>query len=144
MYRTILVPLENSSSDETILAHVKALARLTGSCFVLLHVADGWAARNFDELNLAESEEIQADRRYLQQRVDELAAEGFEVDSVLEKGEPSDQIIRVAAERHVDLIAMATHGHRFLGDLIHGSTADKVRHLVSVPVLLVKGSASAS
>jgi nucleotide-binding universal stress UspA family protein len=143
MYRTILVPLENTPSDEVILAHVRLLARLVGARLVLLHVADGWAARNFDQLNLAESEEMQKDRAYLEGRLEELAAEGFEVEGLLEKGEPSDEIIRVAIERGVDLIAMATHGHRFLGDLIHGSTADKVRHLVRMPVLLLRDPARA-
>jgi nucleotide-binding universal stress UspA family protein len=138
MYHRILIPLENSDADETILGHIRPLARLTGASLLLMHVADGWVARNFDRLNLAESEEMRDDRAYLERRAAELRAEGFEVDAVLAMGEPSDEIIRYVREHKVDLIAMSTHGHRFLGDLIHGSTADKVRHLVGVPVLLLK------
>jgi nucleotide-binding universal stress UspA family protein len=138
MYHRILIPLENSEADETILDHIRPLARLTGASLLLMHVADGWVARNFDRLNLAESEEMRDDRAYLERRAAELRAEGFEVDAVLAMGEPSDEIIRYVREHKVDLIAMSTHGHRFLGDLIHGSTADKVRHLVGVPVLLLK------
>lgn len=138
MYRRILIPLENSEADQTILDHIRPLARLTGASLLLMHVADGWVARNFDRLNLAESEEMRDDRAYLGRRAAELRAEGFEVDAVLAMGEPSDEIIRFVREHNVDLIAMSTHGHRFLGDLIHGSTADKVRHLVGVPVLLLK------
>ena len=138
MYRHILVPLENSRTDECILEHVKMLARLTGAKLLLLHVADGWAARNFHQLNLAESDEIKKDREYLRQRHHELAAEGFEVDHVLAMGEPADEIIKLSRERGVDLIAMSTHGHRFISDLLFGQTADKVRHLVEVPVLLLK------
>jgi nucleotide-binding universal stress UspA family protein len=138
MYSKILIPLENSFADPTILDHVRPLARLTGAKLVLLHVADGWVARNFEQLNLAESEEMKEDRAYLAQRTAELEAEGFEVESLLALGEPSDEIIRVSRELGVDLIAMSTHGHRFISDLLYGSTADKVRHLVDVPVLLLK------
>lgn len=138
MYHTILIPLENSPADQTILDHVRALARLTGSSLILIHVADGWAARNFEQLNLAESEEIREDRVYLERRAAELRAEGFSVSSVLAMGQPSDEIIKFVQTNSVDLIAMSTHGHRFVSDIIHGSTADKVRHIVDVPVLLLK------
>ncbi len=58
MYKHILIPLENSPADETILAHIKALAHMTGAKLLLVHVADGWVARNFNQLQLAESEEM--------------------------------------------------------------------------------------
>ena len=138
MYYTILVPVENSPADPTIIDHIKRLAKLTGARLVLLHVADGWAARNFEQLNLAESEEIQEDRAYLEQRADKLRAEGFSVECVLVMGQPPDEIVKYVQSHKVDLIAMSTHGHRLVGDLLHGSTADKVRHLVDVPVLLLK------
>ncbi len=138
MYRNILIPLENSSADETILAHIKPLARMAGAKLLLVHVADGWVARNFQQLKLAESEEMKGDREYLGSRTRELTDEGFTCDAVLALGEPSDEIIKLARERHVDLIAMTTHGHRFISDILYGATADKVRHAVDVPVLLVK------
>jgi nucleotide-binding universal stress UspA family protein len=139
MYRRILVALEHSPADRTILAHVEPLAKLTGAELLLVHVADGWVARNFDQLNLRESEEMKADRAYLDQVRDELRAKGVPVvESVLALGDPASQLIKVAEERQVDLIAMSTHGHRFLSDVIRGATADKVRHLVKVPVLLLR------
>lgn len=140
MYKHILIPLENSEADETILRHIRPLARLTGARLFLVHVAEGWVARNYDQLQLAESDEMREDREYLERRRSELAEEGFECEAMLALGEPSDEIIRIAQERNVDLIAMSTHGHRFLADLIHGSTADKVRHLVDVPVLLLRAA----
>jgi len=138
MYHNILIPLENSPADETILAHIKPLARMTGARLLLVHVADGWVARNFDQLKLAESEEMKQDRLYLEKRNRELATEGFSCEAVLALGEPSDEIIKLASEKDIDLIAMTTHGHRFISDLLYGSTADKVRHQVEVPVLLLK------
>ncbi len=138
MYRRILIALEHSSADATILTHVRGLARLTGAELLLVHVADGWAARHYDQLNLRESEEMQQDRAYLEQVRAELAAEGFTVGIELAKGDPATELIRVAEQGHVDLIAMSTHGHRFVADLLFGSTVDKVRHLVKVPVLLLR------
>lgn len=138
MYRTILVAVENSGADRTILEHVTKLAQLTGARLLLVHVADGWAARHFNQLNLRESEEIQADRAYLQTLKQDLASRGFQVDTELAMGDPANELVRVAVDRQVDLIAMSTHGHRFLADVLHGATADKVRHLVKVPVLLLR------
>jgi nucleotide-binding universal stress UspA family protein len=140
MYHHILIPLENTPADETILVHIKPLARMTSAKLLLVHVADGWVARNFDQLKLAESEEMKQDRAYLERRRRELSDEGFSCDAVLALGEPSDQIIKLAEARGVDLIAMSTHGHRFVSDIIHGATADKVRHAVDVPVLLLRAA----
>ena len=138
MYRRILVAVENSAADQTILAHVAELARLSGAALLLVHVADGWAARNFDQLQLRESEEMKSDRSYLEQLRGELTARGLVVDTRLAMGDPATELIRSAEEQQVDLIAMSTHGHRYISDLLHGATADRVRHLVKVPVLLLR------
>ena len=138
MYRRILVAVENSQADRTILEHIAGLAKLTGAELLLAHVADGWAARNFDQLKLRESEEMKSDRAYLEGLRETLAAQGFTVQTKLAMGDPATELIRSAEEQGVDLIAMSTHGHRFLADVLHGTTADRVRHLVKVPVLLLR------
>ena len=138
MYTRILVPVENRESDQTILRHIRQLAKLTQAKLTLVHVADGWAARNFDRFDLQESEEMKQDRQYLADLSGELRAEGYEVDAILALGDPATEIIKLARTQPIDLIAMSTHGHRLVGDLLLGSTADKVRHQVDVPVLLLK------
>ena len=138
MYHHILIALENSPADETSFAHIKPLARITGAKLLLVHVADGWVARNFNRLQLAESDEMKQDRAYLEKRTRDLTAEGFTCGAVLALGEPSDEIIKLAREKDIDLIAMTTHGHRLVSDILYGATADKVRHAVDVPVLLLK------
>jgi nucleotide-binding universal stress UspA family protein len=138
MYRRILVAVENSAADQTIVAHVSELARLTGAQLLLVHVADGWAARNFDQLKLRESEEMKADRAYLENLRSDLTGQGLSVSTQLALGDPAEELIRAADKQQVDLIAMSTHGHRFLSDVIHGATADRVRHLVKIPVLLLR------
>jgi nucleotide-binding universal stress UspA family protein len=142
MYKKILVAVENSDADATILEHIEPLARLTDARLVLVHVADGWAARHFDELNLRESEEMQEDRAYLARIRTGLQERGFEVEALLRMGDPAKEICRVADELDVDLIAMATHGHRGVSDVIHGQTVDAVRHKVRVPVLLLRKKAA--
>ena len=139
MYRHILVAIENSAADRAIVEHVARLAELTKARLLLVHVADGWAARHFQQLNLRESEEMQADRAYLDSLRAELEGRGLTVDTRLAMGNPADELIKVTAETDVDLVAMSTHGHRFLADVLHGTTVDRVRHLVKVPVLLVRG-----
>ena len=141
MYRHILIPVEHSDADRTILAHVQDLARLTKAKLLLLHVADGWAARNYEQLDLRESEEIKDDRAYLDQLCGDVRSAGFEVDCKLAMGDPASEILKVADEAGVDLIAMATHGHRFIADMIKGATADRVRHLAKVPVLMIRHEA---
>jgi universal stress protein A len=138
MYRRILVPLEHSPADAVILDHVRRLAKLCGAEVVLMHVADGWVARNVNELQLRESEEIREDRAYLERVCDDLRKDGLEADAVLAGGEPFKEIAAAAEREGCDLIAMATHGHRLLNDVVRGSTASALRHSTRVPVLMVR------
>ena len=142
MYHRILVPVENSNYDERILDHVQQLARYCGASVVLIHVADGWAARNIQHLNLRESEEMRADREYIERLAQRLTSDGLKAEAVLASGDPSAEIAAAAEREHCDLIAMSTHGHRFLADLIYGSVANAVRHITSVPVLLLRAPGS--
>ena len=139
MYKRILVPLEHSEYDVAIIAHVRALATYCHASVVLIHVADGFAARNVKQLNLRESEEMRDDRLYLESTCASLAAAGLKVESLLAAGDPGKEIADAAAREQCDLIAMSTHGHRFIKDVLYGSVANEVRHLSRVPVLLVRG-----
>jgi nucleotide-binding universal stress UspA family protein len=141
MFRRILVPLENSSADDTIVSFVRQLARsLEGPApeVLLIHVADGWAARNIHQLDLRESEEMREDRAYLERRCVELRSEGYDADAVLAAGDPAVEIAEAAEREHCDLIAMATHGHTGLNDMVRGSVASALRHKTLVPVLMVR------
>jgi manganese transport protein len=140
MYRKILVALENRPADESIIPQIAQLARHLGSELLLLHVADGWAARNFHLLKLAESQEMKDDRIYLENMADKLRAQGLKVSSLLALGDPPEEILRSAREENCDLIAMTTHGHRFFGDLIFGSTINEVRHKAKAAVILFRSS----
>jgi nucleotide-binding universal stress UspA family protein len=138
VYSRILIPLEHSASDASILEHVRPLARMCGSTLVFIHVADGWAARNISQLQLRESDEMRDDRAYLERIAAEVAAEGFRTEAILATGEPGTEIAAAATRENCNLIAMATHGHKFFADLWRGSVANEVRHRSLVPVLLVR------
>jgi len=140
MYQRILVALENSRSDQALLPHVEKLATLLRSELLLVHVADGWAARHFDRLKLAESEEMKADRAYLEDTAAKLRAAGLQVGVHLALGDPATEILKTADTGQCDLIAMTTHGHRLIGDIIYGSTIEQVRHKATVPLLVVSAA----
>ena len=138
MYKKILVALENGPADETMLPQIARLATHLGSELLLLHVADGWAARSFEQLKLAESEEIQNDRAYLEKIAAGLRAEKLTVTTRLAMGNPPTEILKMAEAEQCHLIAMTSHGHRLLGDIIHGSTINEVRHRTHIPIFLVR------
>ncbi|HEY8667255.1 MAG TPA: universal stress protein [Tepidisphaeraceae bacterium] len=136
MYKRILVTLDATDADQTILSHIIPLAKMFRSGIILLHVADGWAARMYGAD--AVSPEVTEDRAYLAKIKSQLEAEGLAAETELAYGEPATEIVRWVRREHCDLIAMTTHGHRFLADLFLGKTAVHVQHQVDVPILLVR------
>jgi nucleotide-binding universal stress UspA family protein len=140
MFKKILVALDHSKADASLLPRVKELARLTGAELLLLHVSTGWAAQWQENLNLSDSQEMKEDREYLERVSAELRRENLRVKARHARGEPARAILKAADTEHCDLIAMTTHGHRLISDLIHGTTITKVRHESNVPLFLVKAN----
>jgi len=138
MYKKILVALENGPADKSMLPQIAQLAARLGSELLLLHVADGWVARSFDQLKLAESEEMKNDRAYLEKIAAGLRAEKLTVTTRLALGNPPTEILKIAEAEHCNLIAMTSHGHRLFGDIFHGSTINEVRHRAHIPIFLVR------
>jgi nucleotide-binding universal stress UspA family protein len=136
MYQTILVTLDGTATDRAIVEHIKQLAMLARSRLVLLHVADGWAARTYGPD--AVSPEIAEDTLYLEKVRSEFQALGIPTEAELAYGEPANEIIKWVRQKGCDLVAMSTHGHRFLSDVFLGTTASRVQHSISVPVLLLR------
>jgi nucleotide-binding universal stress UspA family protein len=136
LYKKILVALENSRADQSLIPHIIELASHFKSELLLVHVADGWAARNYERLHLVESEEMKEDRAYLERTAAALRTTGARVSTHLGLGQPSAEILTAAKREHCDLIAMTMHGHRFLADLLLGSTIREVRHKSRIPIFL--------
>jgi len=136
MYKTILITLDGTSTDRAIIEHVQSLAKLIHSRVILLHVADGWAARTYGAD--AVSPEIVQDTAYLAQVRDEFQALGISTEAELAYGDPVTEIVKWVKRKGCDLVAMSTHGHRFIADIFLGTTASRVQHNISVPVLLLR------
>jgi nucleotide-binding universal stress UspA family protein len=142
MYETILVAVDGTPTDRAIIEHIKQLALIMHSRVMLLHVADGWAARTFGAD--AVSGEVTEDRAYLERLRSEFQAAGIAAEAELAFGEPSREIVKWIDEKGCDLLAMSTHGHRLAADLFLGTTVTQVRHNVSVPVLLLRAKVGES
>ena len=136
MYDTILVTLDGTPTDRAIIEHVKQLAKLARSQLVLLHVADGWAARTYGPD--AVSPEIAEDTAYLEKVRAEFQSIGISTQAELAYGEPVTEIVKWVQQKGCDLVAMSTHGHRLVADIVLGATASRVQHSISVPVLLLR------
>ena len=136
MYDTILVTLDGTPSDRAIIEHIKQLAKLAHSCLVSLHVADGWAARTYGPD--AVSPEIAEDTAYLREIQAEFQSAGISAQAELAYGDPTKEITKWVQQKGCDLVAMSTHGHRLLADIFLGTTASRVQHRISVPVLLLR------
>lgn len=140
MYQRILVPVEHSDNDEVILQHVRKLARTCNDAsIVVIHVSEGMVARNINLLDLRESEEMKSDHEYIEALAEDLEKDGYKAEAILAGGDPAREIAACAEREKCDLIAMATHGHRGLADVIHGSVASELRHISMLPVLMVRG-----
>ncbi len=139
MFKKILIALDHSPNDAPLLLQVKELARLTNAAILLLHVSTVWAAQWQQQLNLSDSAEMKEDREYLQQVENQLRSEGFRVTARHGTGSAADEILKTARDENCDLITMATHGHRLISDILHGTTIDKVRHESNIPLFLVRG-----
>ena len=136
MYDTILVTLDGTATDRAIIEHIKKLGISQHSRVVLLHVADGWAARTYGPD--AVSPEISADLAYLEAVRAEFEAAGIPAQAEMAYGDSATEIVKWVKDKGCDLVAMSTHGHGFLQDIFRGTTATRVQHNISVPVLLLR------
>ena len=142
MYDTILVTLDGTPTDRAIIEHVKQLAKFASSRVVLLHVADGWAARTYGPDAI--SPEITQDKAYLARVLEEIETSGIPAEAELAYGDPAAEITKWIQRKHCDLVAMSTHGHHFLADLFLGATATRVQHNVNVPMLLIRATSAST
>lgn len=137
MFKRILVALDHTDTDRFLIPKIEQLARLSGSELLLVHVADGWAARHYEQLKLSDSEEIKEDRAYLEQLAVGFREKGLSATTLLAMGDPPSELLRAAKDQECDLIAMTSHGHRLVGDVLHGETIEQVRHRATIPMFIV-------
>ena len=136
LYKTILVTLEGTATDQAIIEHVKLLAQALKSRVVLLHVASGVPAK-YHRTDAA-GKEVEESQANLERVHAEFSGAGIPTESELAYGEPAKEIIKWVEQKGCDLVAMSTHGHKFVADLVLGTTAFEVQHSLRVPVLLLR------
>ena len=136
MYKTILVTLEGTPTDRAIIEHVKRLAAALQSRVVLLHVVSGVPARIHG--SNAAGREVEEGTAFLQAVCAEFTKAGISAETELAFGDPGKEIINWVNKKGCDLVAMSTHGHQFVADLVLGTTAFRVQHSLRVPVLMLR------
>ncbi len=130
MYKKILVAMDCSDVDDAIVEHVSALALQNKAQVYLIHVVHSHTLDQ--ERALHEQAEV-----CLKSRCEILQTRGIEAHVVIRSGEPDTEILKEIEEKDYDLVAMATHGHSFVGDILYGSVSRTLKHKISVPLLLI-------
>lgn len=133
-YKKIAVALDFSNSDSKALN--KALQIGGNNCsYVLIHIVETPGAFLYGKE--ASDFETNEDRNNLNHLTDILIQKGYRTEGVLGYGNPSSKIPLLVNENNCELLVMGTHGHRGFLDFLLGNTVDKVRHDLTIPVLLV-------
>ncbi len=130
VYKKILVAMDCSSVDDVIIEHVSALALQNNAQVYLIHVVH---SHTLDQERVLHKRT----EALLKSRCEALQAKGIEAHIVIRSGEPDEEILMEIEGKDYDLVAMATHGHSFLGDILFGSVSRTLKHKISVPLLLI-------
>ena len=130
IYKNILVAMDCSPVDDVIIEHVTALAQQNKSRVYLLHVVHGHTLDQDRALRELATEALNTRAEYLREQ-------GIDIDIIIRSGEPDEEILKHIEESNYDLVAMATHGHSFIGDLLFGSVSRTLKHKISIPLLLI-------
>ncbi len=134
IYKNILVTIDCSPVDDAVLEHVAALAQQNHADVCLLHVVHSHTLGQERALRRTAETAMKANRARLE-------AKGVRVRTRIRSGEPEVEILDEITANDYDLLAMATHGHTFWGDMLLGSVSDSLKHRIHIPMLLIRGTA---
>jgi manganese transport protein len=136
LFSKIGVAIDYSSVDVKVLSHAQSLAKGYGASLLLFHVVEGVGGQVFGKE--AYDDEARHDRELIDSLAEQIRRTGVAVETTLGYGRVAEQIVRISRENGIDLLIMGGHGHRGLKDLILGTSISKVRHELSIPVLVVQ------
>jgi manganese transport protein len=133
-YGRIAITLDFSSTDEKVISHAISQGSKNAH-YILLHITETAGALMLG----AESSDYESnkDKEILQRYQQELSLLGYSCECKIGFGRPGKILPELIEESQADLVVMGAHGHRAFKDLLFGSTIDKVRHHVNVPVLVI-------
>ena len=131
LYKKILVTIDCSSVDDSIIEHVTAIALQNNASVYLLHVVHSHTLDQQRVLGERANLCLESYRKKLEDQ-------GIDAHIVIRDGEPEKQILDEIKEKDYDLVAMATHGHKFIGDFLFGSVSKSLKHKIKIPLLLLR------
>jgi len=134
-FKNIAVALENSDRDAEIISAAITMAKKYHSRLTLIHVADAPGTIVYGDKS--SSLHSRQDEAYLEDLAREIEEKDLPVETLLLFGDPANELIQTINENDFDLLIVGAHGHRGVGDWVHGATIDKVRHEITIPVLIV-------
>lgn len=130
VYKKILVAMDCSPVDDVIIEHVSALAIQNNAEVCLLHIVHSHTLDQDRVLRERAEACLEAWRERLKER-------SVTARALIRSGEPDKEILKEIEGKDYDLVAMATHGHTFIGDILFGSVSQTIKHKISVPLLLI-------
>ncbi|MBU0663793.1 MAG: universal stress protein [Proteobacteria bacterium] len=131
VYKKILVTMDCSPVDDTIIEHISALALQNKAEVFLIHVVHSHTLDQDRALHKQAEASLQLQCELLQER-------GVRSHIIIRSGEPEEEIVKEIEGNDYNLVAMATHGHTFIGDMLYGSVSQTLKHSISTPLLLIK------
>jgi manganese transport protein len=137
LVKRVAIALERSAADAEIIGRAMGIARSGETKLLLLHVVDTPLAGVYGED--AADQHAGADARYMEEVARKLRERGFEVESVLLHGaDRARELVKKLKAEPVDFLIVGSHGHGLFKDLVFGQTVDRVRHGLSIPMLIAR------
>ena len=133
--KNIAISVDFSKADEAALNNAFELGGINAQ-YTLIHIVETVGALMYGG-NIADHETT-IDGKLLLEYKDMLSQKGFKIETELGFGKPNTVIPNIINQGNFDVLVMGTHGHTGLKDILFGTTVDKLRHKISIPLLIVK------
>jgi len=134
-FKRIAVALDFSDNDFKLLSAAVSQTGLEKE-FILIHIVESPAAKMHGHITA--DYETEKDKQRLSDLVNQMQNKGYTVKGILGFKERSKELIRIIKEEEADMLVIGAHGHKGIKDFIYGTTIDKVRHELHIPVFIVK------
>jgi manganese transport protein len=133
--KRIAISVDFSSADEVAINHAFELGGMEAK-YTLIHVVETVGAMVYGK-NIEDHETL-IDAKLLAEYKEMLSGKGFKIKTKLGFGKPNNVIPEIINKGKFDVLVMGTHGHTGFKDLLFGTTVDKLRHKISIPLFIVK------
>ena len=133
--KNIAIAVDFSKADEVALNAAFELGGINAT-YTLIHIVETVGAILYGE-NIKDHE-TSIDKKLLQEYHELLTNKGFKIETKLGFGQPNKTIAEIVNQEIFDVLVMGTHGHQGIKDILFGTTVNKLRHKITIPLLIVK------